>query len=317
MEAHTKHFRGNHRIRIAALLVCLPFLFLKGYAQNVDLFKMQDEQNKKEKKETTDITTSIFKTTRVVNGQSIENTGAGILDLKISHRFGMVNTGAYNFFGLDQATMRIGLDYGITNWLEIGLGRSTYNKEFDGFFKVRILRQSTGKVNMPISISLASTIIWRSLKDPVTPYPINYSDHFSYASQVIIARKFGDYFSLQFVPTMVHYNIVSTKAIPNDLYSLGTGFRLRLSRRVNLTGEYYYQRNHLPGYYNSASVGFDIETGGHVFQLAFTNSTGINEASFITQTDGKWGTGGVHFGFNISRVFTVVKPNAIINNKQP
>jgi hypothetical protein len=116
---------------------------------------------------------------------------------------------------------------------------------------------------------------------------------------------------------MVHYNIVPTKEVPNDLYSLGTGFRLRLSRRVNLTGEYYYQRNHLPGYYNSASIGFDIETGGHVFQLDFTNSTGINEASFITQTDGKWGTGGIHFGFNISRVFTVVKPKAIINNKQP
>jgi hypothetical protein len=272
---------------------------------------MQDAQDKKEAKEKTDITTSIFKTTRLINGQSIENTGAGILDLKISHRFGTVNSGAYNFYGLDQATMRIGLDYGITSRLEVGIGRSTYNKEFDGFFKFRILRQSTGKVNMPISISIASTGIISTIKGPPVSYPINFSDHLNFVNQVLIARKFGDYFSLQLTPTMVHYNIVATKAIPNDLYSLGTGFRLRLSRRVNLTGEYYYQQHRLAGYYNPVSLGFDIETGGHVFQLHFTNSTGINERSFITQTDGRWQNGAVHFGFNISRVFTIAKHKSI------
>ena len=292
--------------------VCLgPY---RAQGQTPDLFKMQDEQDKKEAKQKKDITTSIFKSTRLINGQTIENTGKGILDLRISHRFGMVNTGAYNFFGLDQATMRLGLDYGISNRLEVGLGRSTYNKEFDGFFKYRILRQSTGKVEMPLSISLASTAVWRSLKDPVTPYPINATDHFSFANQLIFARKFNDYFSLQFVPTMVHYNIVPTKAIKNDLYSVGVGFRQRLSRRVNLTGEYYYQINQLGGYTNSLSFGFDIETGGHVFQLFFTNSTGINESSFITQTQGLWGNGGVHFGFNISRVFKVVKPKNMGGN---
>ncbi|ASU36752.1 DUF5777 family beta-barrel protein [Mucilaginibacter xinganensis] len=295
-------------------VLLLLFMLCTGFrlsAQDVDLFKLQDEQNKKEKKEKTDITTSTFKTTRLINGQSIENTGAGILDLKISHRFGMINTGAYNFFGLDQASMRLGLDYGITNRLEVGIGRSTYNKEFDGFVKYRLLRQSTGKVNMPVSVSLAASAVLRSLKDPPATYPINSSDHFSFTDQVLIARKFGDYFSLQLAPTMVHYNLVASKAIPNDLYSVGTGFRLRLSKRVNLTGEYYYQVTQFEGTTNALSLGFDIETGGHVFQLHFTNSTGINESSFITQTTGKWGDGGIHFGFNISRVFTVVKPKKI------
>ncbi|HVV55202.1 MAG TPA: DUF5777 family beta-barrel protein [Mucilaginibacter sp.] len=300
-------FAGRHQGWLVLLLICLHIAIPKANAQNTDLFKLQDEEDKKQKKETTDITTSIFKTTRIINGQSIENTGAGILDLKISHRFGMVNSGAYNFFGLDQASMRIGMDYGITSRLEAGVGRSTYNKEFDGFFKYRILRQSTGKVTMPLSVSIVSTAVLRTLKDPPEPYTIHYSDRINYVNQVLIARKFGDYFSLQLSPTMVHYNIVSTTAVPNDLYSLGTGFRLRLSKRINLTGEYYYQFQRLQGYYNSASVGFDIETGGHVFQLFFTNSTGINERSFITQTDGRWANGGVHFGFNISRVFTVVK----------
>ncbi len=290
-------------------LISIVYLFPhSALAQTPDLFKMQDEQDKKDTKEKTDISTSIFKSTRLINGQTIENTGRGILDLRISHRFGFVNTGSYNFFGLDQATMRLGLDYGITDRLEVGIGRSTYNKEFDGFFKYRILRQSTGKVNMPISISLAASGVWRSLKDTVTTFPINYSDHFSFSSQLILARKFNDYFSLQLVPTMVHYNIVPTKAVKNDLYSMGIGFRQRLSKRVNLTGEYYYQVTQLGGYTNSASVGFDIETGGHVFQLFFTNSTGINESSFITQTQGLWGNGGIRFGFNISRVFSVIKP---------
>ncbi|WP_295675359.1 DUF5777 family beta-barrel protein [uncultured Mucilaginibacter sp.] len=303
---------NNIRVRNvvgAILLACFYFLPIVTSAQNVDLFKQQDEQDKKDAKETTDIVTSTFKTTRIVNSQSIENTGAGILDVKISHRFGLVNTGSYNFYGLDQATMRLGLDYGISNRLEVGIGRSTYNKEFDAFYKFRILRQSTGRAAMPISLSLSSDAVWRTIKDQPTVYAINSSDHFNFTNQLIIARKFGDYFSIQFVPTMVHYNIVPTKATPNDLYSVGTGFRIRLSKRVNFTGEYYYQVTKFQGTYDAMSLGFDIETGGHVFQFFFTNSTGINESSFITQTNSQWSNGGIHLGFNISRVFTVVKHN--------
>ena len=306
-----KAIHKQFRVMVLFFMILIPHY---AFTQNVDLFKLQDEQDKKEAKEKTDITTSIFKTTRLVNGQTIENTGEGVLDVKISHRFGTVNTGPYNFFGLDQATMRIGLDYGLTNRLEIGIGRSTYNKEFDGFFKYRILRQSTGKINMPLSVSWVSTSIWRSLKDQPEPYTINSSDHFYYTNQVILARKFNDYFSLQLVPTMVHYNIVPTQYIKNDFLSTGIGFRGRVSKRVNLTGEYYYQLNRYPGTYNSLSLGVDIETGGHVFQFFLTNSTGINESSFITQTDGQWAKGYIHFGFNISRVFTVVKPKIKTGN---
>jgi hypothetical protein len=308
MKKHTLFFSVSFLVTIFCFNQTL-------FAQDIDLFKMQDEQNKKEGKEKTDIVTATFKTTRMINGQSIENVGRGIMDLKISHRFGTVNTGPYNFFGLDQATMRIGMDYGITDRLMFGFGRSTYNKEFDGFFKYKILRQSTGKRNIPISISYAPTVIWQSLKDPVTNHSVYYTDHFYFAHQLIIARKFNEYFSLQLVPTLVHYNIVPLARNPNDLYSLGIGFRQRISKRVNLTGEYYYQFNQFDGYYNSFSLGFDIETGGHVFQLHFTNSTGINEKSFITQTDGQWGKGDIHFGFNISRVFTIVKPKVLTNLK--
>ncbi len=279
---------------------------------STDLFAMQEEEDKKSIKQNTDITTSIFKTTRLVNGQSIENVGLGILDLRINHRFGTLNSGGYNLFGLDQASMRIGLDYGLTKRLMIGIGRSTYLKQYDGFVKYRILRQSTGKVDMPISISYAGGVILKTINENLNDgVKYKYSDRFSYFHQVIFARKFNDYFSLQVVPTVVHYNSVSLTKDPNDLLSLGFGCRIRISRRINITSEYYYQFKKFEGYYNSLSIGVDIETGGHVFQFHFTNSTGMTERTFINETTGRWNKGDIHFGFNISRVFTIKKPKEL------
>lgn len=292
------------------LIIALSCLLIQNllHAQDIDLFKEMDEQNKKEAKEKIDYAAYTFKTTRLTNGHTIENVGRGILDFRINHRFGRVNQGAYNLFGLDNASMRMALDYGITDKLMVGIGRSTFEKQFDGFVKYKLLRQSSGKKNMPISLSYVATGILKTLKDPDPTITKNFTDRLYFAHQLLIARKFNDYTSIQLMPTLVHYNIVPTANDPNDLFSLGIGARQRISKRVNLTGEYYYQFNKLSGYYNSFSVGFDIETGGHVFQLHFTNSTGMTERTFITETTGQWGKGDIHFGFNISRVFTIVKP---------
>lgn len=293
----------------------LLFASLTGSAQvpavsdTTDLFKMMDKEDKQAGKLKTDYVTATFKTTRLVNGQSIENVGKGVLDVKISHRFGTLNSGAYQLFGLDNASNRIGVDYGITNRLMVGIGRSSFEKQYDAFGKLRLLRQSTGSVRMPVSISYVASVMLKTLNSSDT-FKTHYSDKLFFAHQLIIARKFSDYVSLQVAPTMVHYNIVSTHTVPNDLYSLGFGGRLRLSKRINLTAEYYYQLPgyRLPGTTNSLSLGLDIETGGHVFQFHISNSTGMTERTFINETTDKWGDGGIHFGFNISRVFTVVKP---------
>jgi len=287
---------------------CLLLTLGLAHAQEIDLFKEMDEQNKKDSKEKTDYAAYTFKSTRLVNGHTIENVGKGILDFRINHRFGRVNQGAYDLFGLDNASMRMSLDYGITDRLMVGIGRSTFEKQFDGMVKYKILRQSTGKKNMPITLSYVGTTILKTLKDPDPTINKNFTDRLYFAHQLLIARKFNDHASIQLMPTMVHYNIVPTANDPNDLFSLGIGARQRISKRVHLTGEYYYQLNKLSGYYNSFSVGVDIETGGHVFQLHFTNSTGMTERTFITETTGRWSTGDIHFGFNISRVFTIVKP---------
>ena len=294
-------------ISLTALLLLLVSIDIS--AQTVDLFA---EENKTI---STDITTGTFKATRIVNGQSIENVGSGVLDFRILHRFGALNQGGYNFFGLDQATMRLGLDYGINNRLMVGIGRSTFEKQYDAFLKYKIIRQQKGAKNIPFSLSYASSVIYKSLRDATTTYTPYTSDKFSYANQLLLASKINDYLSIQLTPTLIHYNMVETKTIPNDFYSLGFGFRQRVSKRVNITTEYFYRFNKLDGYYNPLSVGVDIETGGHVFQLHVSNSTGMTERTFINETTGSWGKGDLRFGFNISRVFTLRKPKELRNIK--
>jgi len=291
--------------RILLFFLFLACLIQTLQAQNLDLFSEQSTFS------TRDIVTGTFKATRIVNGQSIENVGAGVLDFRILHRFGTINQGGYNFYGLDQATMRLGLDYGISSRLMVGIGRSTYEKQYDGFLKYRIIRQQSGEKNIPLSVSYAGTAIYKSLKDAVTTYQPYVSDKFSFAHQVLVASKLNDYLSIQFTPTLIHYNMVEHKTIPNDFYSLGTGFRLRISPRVNITTEYYHRFDKLTGYYDPLTIGVDIETGGHVFQLHVTNSTGMTERTFINETNGSWSKGDLRFGFNISRVFAVRKPKEL------
>lgn len=257
----------------------------------------------------TDYTTATFKTTRLVNGHTVENVGKGVMDVKISHRFGKVNGGGYELFGLDNATMRMGIDYGIKNYLMVGIGRSTFQKTYDAFFKLKLLRQSKGKRNMPITLSYVPTIALKTVKFADNSRENYFSSRLFYTQQLIIGRKFSEGTSLQIMPTYTHHNLVSLAADPNDLIAFGIGGRQKISKRVSLNFEYYYQ---LPEYKllnttNSLSVGFDIETGGHVFQLHFTNSQGMSEKTFITETTGDWANGDIFFGFNISRVFTIGK----------
>lgn len=293
-------------IRLLILICCVPAVLRAQDKPNLlDMLEQEDA-----KKPTTNYATATFKTTRLINAHSIEQLMGGVLDVKISHRFGTLNSGAYELFGLDNASIRIGADYGITNWLMVGLGRSSFEKQYDGFMKVKLLRQSTGARSMPITLSGFAGIYYNSLKW-ADPLRTNYTtSRLNYVFQLLLARKFSEGFSLQLTPTLTHYNIVPLATDPNDLLSVGIGARQKLTKRVSLNVEYYYQ---IPGYkmegsVNAFSAGFDIETGGHVFQLIFTNSTGIAENQYITKTTGQWQKGDIHFGFNIARVFTLRKP---------
>lgn len=255
--------------------------------------------------ETTDYATATFKTNRVVNGHSIETVAKNEFDFKISHRFGFLSGGPYDMFGLDQATMRIGGDYGITDNLNIGLGRSTVDKTYDGFVKYKFLKQSTGLKTMPLTATWISHMGITTLKWPQPNRENYFSSRLHYTHQLLIARKFTEGLSIQLSPTLVHKNIVDSTKFKNDILSLGVGVRQKLTTRTTLNVEYYYL---LPNQLeedktNVLSVGFDIETGGHVFQLFFTNSSGPFEKAFITDTKAKWLDGNIRFGFNIARVF--------------
>jgi len=253
--------------------------------------------------------TSTFMSTRIINGHSIEMFSPGALDVRISHRFGALNTGFYELFGLDQATIRIGLEYGLSNNIMLGLGRSSYRKNYDGFFKYSILRQRE-KQKTPISLVYFSSFSIQSIRKSQENYP--FLGRVSYCHQLLIASKLSQKLSIQLMPTFIHRNMVQSPYFFNDVYLLGSALKYNISKRTSLNLEYYYRITEKDGiminqnqFFNSFSIGFDIETGGHVFQLHITNSLPMYEVGFLTETNQSWINGGIHFGFNISREFTL------------
>ena len=311
----------KYRLLLTLLIISTGKLFAQQ-KDSTDLMSMLEKETSNEHQ--TKYTTATFKTTRIINGHSIENVGAGVLDVKIAHRFGSVKDGWATFFGLDQADTRIGVDYGINNWLMVGGGRSSAYGTWDGFFKAKLLRQSTGEKKSPIAISImgdvaVNTISWYNRIDDDT-LRSEFNNRLSYTAQLLIARKFSEGLSLQLTPTFIHFNLTPPPPGKNpplaydgehrNILAIGIGGRQKISKRASFNVEYYYQLpdNKLGWSENCFSVGFDIETGGHVFQFMFSNSNLIAEPLFIPQTTDKWGKGQFHIGFNISRVFTVAHP---------
>ncbi|MCD4732091.1 MAG: DUF5777 family beta-barrel protein [Bacteroidales bacterium] len=263
--------------------------------------------------ETIEYAYATFKTTRIINSHTVENPAPGVLLFMIQHRFGRINTGIYELFGLDQASIRFGFEYGVVDWLSIGYGRSSFEKTYDGFLKFKILRQSSGARRMPLTLSYYVSTAITSLKweDMGVEERTNYfSSRVSYAHQILIARKFNSNLSLQLMPSLVHKNLVPTAEDKNDIFSIGIGGRYKITNRMSINAEYYYTRPDQMSYEfdQPFSLGLDVETGGHVFQLHFSNAKAFFERGFITETEGSWGNGDIYFGFNISRVFTIKKP---------
>ena len=248
-----------------------------------------------------------FKDTRIVNVQSNETPAEGVLHFVIAHRFGTLSSGIYDLWGLDNAQMRMALDYGITDRLAVGMARNTYQKTLEANVKARLLRQSTGPEAIPISVTWYSVAMANGLRvsEEVQPYPV--SRRLSYVHQTVVARKMSEKLSLALVPSFVHRNFVEDSNDAHDLFLMGVGGRYKLGPRFSLNGEYHHFLTQTFGdaFSPSLSLGVDIETGGHVFQLHITNARGMFERSFLAEPAGSWADGDVYFGFNLSRVFTV------------
>ena len=272
-----------------------------AHAQNDLLGQLEQEKDAP-----TQVVDATFKATRLINGHTVQTPGEGTMVFLISHRFGALNSGAYNFFGLDEATLRLGFEYAVTDRFEIGIGRSNTAKTFDGFLKYKAIQQTIGAHPIPVSVTLFSSAAVSTVRY-VDDIDHTLGRRTAYSYQALVARKFSPDLSLQLMPTLIHRNLVMNEGEKNDVYALGGGGRYKLTKRFSLNAEYYYLLTKYTAdhYRNSLALGVDIETGGHIFQMHVTNSPGMIEKQFVSETTGNFFKGDIFFGFNISRNFTV------------
>ena len=294
----------SFRYLFASLAALLLFAASPARAQSDLLGELETQTADSTRRE---VVSATFKGTHIINSQSVETAGPGTLAFLIQHRFGTLNSGAYNFFGLDQAELRLSFEYGLTRRLTVGIGRSSQDKTFDGFVKYRALQQTTGARAVPVSVTLFASSAIMTRKFVEAPVERSTASRVSYAYQALIARRFSPELSVQLMPTMVHRNYVARPNMQNDVFAMGAGLRQKLTKRLALTADYFYL---LPGqtaddFRNAVGLGVDIETGGHVFQLHVTNARGMTETLFIPQTEGNVLDGGIYFGFTVARDFTV------------
>lgn len=293
-------------------LICLaigPTL----YGQS-DLFDLLEEA-RDDKTGTKERVYATFKGTKIINNQSNEIPAKGVMQFMILHRFGSFNNDFfYNFFGLDNAQVRISLDYSPLSWLNVGIGRASLFKMYDAWYKAPIVHQLQD--GWPIGITLygsANAIGTRWPNDGLERLP---TDRLIFVHQVLFSHKSSEKFSILVAPALVHYNLRQTAQQPNSIAAVTLGGRYKLSKRIALNAEYSPMINRNLGwdgtqttpFTNALSIGLDIETGGHVFQLHITNSRGLSDPIWLTQTTGNWTDGEIYFGFNISRVFTIKPP---------
>ncbi|SHN32395.1 hypothetical protein SAMN04488057_12039 [Cyclobacterium lianum] len=283
--------------KILVIFLIFYFLFLSTSAQD----NLLDQLREEDKTEWNTHTTT-FKAIRLINGHTVETREKGNLEFLISHRFGRINSGAYQFFGMDQANMRLGLDYAWQDWLTLGIGRNSFSKLYDGFAKISLFQQNEGKIKQPVTLVWLSGASINTIRRP--EIPMNLNRRLQYVHQLLAASKLYQNIALQLMPTYIHRNLVREPSAPNAFFAVGAGLSYRLSKSVYLNVEYYHrfldQEN---GTANPIAIGVDIETGGHVFQLQLTNAQQMTETGFIPSTSGDFFNGDIHFGFNITRNF--------------
>jgi len=290
-----------YSIKKSILISILSLTAFVGQAQEDDLLKELDNLNQNE----TRFELPAFKALQIGNLQSTKVVDNAELYMVVAHRFGTVKNGIDDFFGLDQANTKIQLLYGLLPNLQVGISRDSYEKTYSGTAKYKVFRQSD---IVPVNVSLYGSVDVNSqLKTSVYP-GLKTSDRFSYTAQILASRSFSQKLSLQLAPIYVRHNLQDLNYTITPTYNqilLGFGGRYKLLKRLsfNLDYAYNFSKNSNSLYNNPLTMGLDIETGGHVFQLLFTNSRASNDSSFLTETTGDWSKGEISFGFNIVRVF--------------
>ncbi|MBP6181722.1 DUF5777 family beta-barrel protein [Flavobacterium sp.] len=290
-------------MKIKNILTSILFIFsIHNTVAQEDLLDQLDV--KSDKKE---VATATFKALQICNIQSTKLPVKGELYILISHRFGDLTEGLQNFFGLDDANTKIGGIYGATNWLSLGVSRHTFQKTYELGVKYKLANQMIG--GFPVTIVGYNTLDINSELDKVNYPQLQFGNRLAYSSQLLISRKITESFSFELAPMYTHKNLYDNTTEYADLLLLGYGARYKVSKRLSVNLEYATRMRAFDGflatkYKNPLSVGLDIETGGHVFQMVFSNSQAMNDVSVLSNSTGKWeNSKGIYFGFNMYRVF--------------
>lgn len=280
------------------ILLAFMSLSIYSYAQDEDLLsELEDEV------EVDNTVFATFDALKIINVESTKLPGEKEFYLSFAHRFGSVADGFKEFFGLDQATIKISIFYGLNDWLAVGFARSEFRKTYDLNLKYRFIRQEKGA--FPFTIAGFSSIAANSSigKDD---YPkLEFKHRLTYLTELLISRKINKKLSLQLTPMFIHENFVYDDNQDNSQFAMVVGGRHKIGRNLAITMEYGHHFNRAEGspYVDPFSVGLDIQTGGHTFQLMFTNSQPLNDSQYVTNATGDWGQGDIFFGFNLYRVF--------------
>ena len=304
---HTK--RNNFTSNVLLILLLSVFDMDTCFAQDYLLKVLQSESPLAREK-----VIATFKGNKIINIETNETVRKNNLDIRISHLFGNIGSesggGIHNLYGIDQsADIRIGFHYGITDKLMIGVSRVKRNENFEGLVKYRLLEQTTEN-QIPFALTFFGN----------TTYSIKSSElilkdiyRLTYFVQAIFARKFSPNISLVLTPGIVHRNFVEA-GDENTTYSLSGGFRCKFTRSTSVVADYSHTfgRNEVSTeYYDVLGLGVEIETGGHVFSITFTNASGLLENDYLIHTTDSWAKGGMKFSFIISRMFKLGKAENI------
>ncbi len=275
-------------------LFCYPVL---TYSQN-DLLEDIDSESRD-----TSYVIAAFKGLKVVNFESTKLVYKNEFTLVVSHRFGSIENGFDTFFGLDNAVTRLNFIYGITDAFNIGVSRSSFLKVYDMTVKYRLKRQE--KNGFPFTIVGFNALLINTALDKQNLPFLEFKHRLGYTAQFLISRKINTDFSLELAPTFFHDNYVAIDEQKNSQYALGFGGRYKLGKRWSINADYGWHLNRANNspYKNPLSIGFDLETGGHVFQMHFSNAQAMNTNGFLGQAEGNWSDGNIYFGFNLSRTF--------------
>ena len=309
--------------------IALVFSVLMGisgvvYAQDDLLKQLQKEDSSLYNKPVG----AAFGNSKIINLQTAEVIQKKLMDLKITHRFGAIGESSngkssyHNIWGFDESSdIRIGFDFGITNNLNLGFARSKNHENWELSGKYRFMRQRRNN-SRPLTAAISAVATYSSKADPrfVYDHPNNMlevSRRVSYAAQLILQRKFSRHLSLEVAPGLVYHNFVEAYD-ENLAITCGIGGKIRISSTVSLVGDYVYNFgdirgiNNKHGFYNPLGLGVELETGGHVFSLVFTNASVITDTEYITDTVDTWSKGGVRFSFTISRSFHLSKRTKVL-----